>query len=44
MELCYKDTAPWNKQVCIDTTKITTVENSVGITLPKEVLAKLRVG
>ena len=33
-----------NKHVCIATAKITTVGNSVGITLPKEVLAKLRVG
>ncbi len=33
-----------NKHVTIATAKITTVGNSVGITLPKEVLAKLRVG
>jgi putative addiction module antidote len=33
-----------NKQVTIATSKVTTVGNSVGITLPKEVLAKLHVG
>lgn len=33
-----------NKHVTIATAKVTTVGNSVGITLPKEVLAKLRVG
>ena len=33
-----------NKHVQISTVKLTTVGNSVGITLPKEVLAKLRVG
>lgn len=32
-----------NKHVTIATAKVTTVGNSVGITLPKEVLAKLRV-
>ena len=33
-----------NRHVTIATLKVTTVGNSVGITLPKEVLAKLRVG
>jgi len=33
-----------NKHVTIAQAKVTTVGNSVGITLPKEVLAKLRVG
>ena len=33
-----------NKHVTIASVKVTTVGNSVGITLPKEVLAKLRVG
>ena len=33
-----------NKHVTISTSKVTTVGNSVGISLPKEVLAKLRVG
>jgi putative addiction module antidote len=33
-----------NKHVTIASVKITTVGNSVGITLPKEVLARLRVG
>ena len=33
-----------NKHVTIATAKVTTVGNSVGITLPKEVLAKLHVG
>jgi putative addiction module antidote len=33
-----------NKHVTIATVKVTTVGNSVGVTLPKEVLAKLRVG
>lgn len=33
-----------NKRVTIATAKVTTVGNSVGITLSKEVLAKLRVG
>ncbi len=32
-----------NKHVNIATSKVTTLGNSVGITLPKEVLAKLRV-
>lgn len=33
-----------NKHVTLTTVKVTTVGNSVGVTLPKEVLAKLRVG
>jgi putative addiction module antidote len=33
-----------NKHVTIAQAKVTTVGNSVGITLPKEVLARLRVG
>ena len=33
-----------NKHVTIASVKVTTVGNSVGITLPKEVLARLRVG
>ncbi len=33
-----------SKHVTIATVKVTTVGNSVGVTLPKEVLAKLRVG
>ena len=33
-----------NKHVTLATVKITTVGNSVGVTLPKEVLAKLHVG
>ena len=33
-----------NKHITIATVKVTTVGNSVGVTLPKEVLAKLRVG
>lgn len=33
-----------NKHVTLTTIKVTTVGNSVGVTLPKEVLAKLRVG
>ena len=33
-----------NRHVTIASVKVTTVGNSVGITLPKEVLAKLRVG
>lgn len=33
-----------NKHVTIATAKVTTVGNSTGITLPKEVLAKLRIG
>ncbi len=33
-----------NKHVTIASVKVTTVGNSIGITLPKEVLAKLRVG
>lgn len=33
-----------NKHVTLTTAKITTVGNSAGITLPKEVLALLRVG
>jgi putative addiction module antidote len=33
-----------NKHVTLATVKVTTVGNSVGVTLPKEVLAKLRVG
>lgn len=33
-----------NKRVTIATAKITTVGNSAGIALPKDVLAKLRVG
>lgn len=33
-----------NKHVTIATAKVTTVGNSVGIALPKDVLAKLRVG
>ena len=33
-----------NKRVTIAQAKVTTVGNSVGITLPKEVLARLRVG
>lgn len=33
-----------NKQVKISTVKVTTVGNSAGVTLPKEILAKLRVG
>ena len=32
-----------NKRATIATLKVTTIGNSVGITLPKEVLAKLRV-
>jgi putative addiction module antidote len=32
-----------NRHIHISTVKLTTVGNSVGITLPKEVLAKLRV-
>lgn len=33
-----------NKHTTLATAKITTVGNSVGITLPKDVLARLRVG
>jgi putative addiction module antidote len=33
-----------NKHTTITTVKVTSIGNSVGITLPKEVLAKLRVG
>jgi len=33
-----------NKHATLATVKVTTVGNSVGVTLPKEVLAKLRVG
>ncbi len=33
-----------NKHVTLATVKVTTVGNSVGVALPKEVLAKLRVG
>jgi putative addiction module antidote len=33
-----------NKHVTLATVKVTTIGNSVGVTLPKEVLAKLRVG
>jgi putative addiction module antidote len=33
-----------NKHTQIATAKVTTVGNSAGITLPKEVLARLRVG
>jgi putative addiction module antidote len=33
-----------NKHTTLATLKVTTVGNSVGVTLPKEVLAKLRVG
>lgn len=33
-----------NKHLTLATLKVTTVGNSVGVTLPKEVLAKLRVG
>jgi putative addiction module antidote len=33
-----------NKHVTISTAKLTTVGNSVGISLPKEVLALLRIG
>ncbi len=33
-----------NKRATIATAKVTTVGNSVGITLPKEVLLKLHVG
>jgi putative addiction module antidote len=33
-----------NKHVTLATVKVTTVGNSVGVTLPKVVLAKLRVG
>ncbi len=33
-----------NKHVTISTAKVTTVGNSTGITLPKEVLALLHVG
>lgn len=33
-----------NKHVTIASVKVTTVGNSIGITLPKEVLARLRVG
>jgi putative addiction module antidote len=33
-----------NKHVTISTAKITTIGNSVGVTLPKEVLALMRVG
>lgn len=33
-----------NKHVTLATVKITTIGNSVGVTLPKEVLAKLHVG
>ena len=33
-----------NKHVTIATAKVTTIGNSVGIALPKDVLAKLRVG
>jgi putative addiction module antidote len=33
-----------NKHVYINSSKVTSVGNSVGLTLPKEVLAKLRVG
>lgn len=33
-----------NKHVTIATAKITTLGNSVGIALPKDVLARLRVG
>jgi putative addiction module antidote len=33
-----------NKHVAISTAKLTTIGNSVGMSLPKEVLALLRVG
>ncbi len=33
-----------NKHTTLTTVKITAIGNSVGVTLPKEVLAKLRVG
>jgi putative addiction module antidote len=33
-----------NKHVYINSSKVTSIGNSVGLTLPKEVLAKLRVG
>ncbi len=33
-----------NKHVALATVKVTAIGNSVGITLPKEILAKLRVG
>ena len=33
-----------NKHGTLATVRVTTVGNSVGVTLPKEVLAKLRVG
>ena len=33
-----------NKHVTLATVKVTTIGNSVGVTLPKDVLAKLRVG
>ena len=33
-----------NKRTTLTTVKITAIGNSVGVTLPKEVLAKLRVG
>ena len=33
-----------NKHVTIASVKVTTVGNSIGITLPKDVLARLRVG
>ena len=40
--VCYN--ATMNKPVNLSTVKITTVGSSVGITLPKDVLARLRVG
>ena len=33
-----------NKHVTLATVQVTTIGNSVGVTLPKDVLAKLRVG
>jgi putative addiction module antidote len=33
-----------NKHVYINSSKVTSIGNSVGLTLPKEVLAKLRIG
>lgn len=33
-----------NKPIALATVKVTTIGNSVGVTLSKEVLAKLRVG
>jgi putative addiction module antidote len=40
--LCYN--IEMNKHVTISSSKVTTVGNSIGISLPKEVLAILRVG